>query len=771
MAEYGFHPGNVVPDGKIHRFRDKDERTGRKSAWYIAHRSEKAQAPIAACIFGSWKRGTKYQWRHESIQHDPFWERKFLEDLALAKIERERLQRRVAERQQVVFVKCRIANIDHPYILAKGLNSAPHARQDRMGTLLLPMLDVPTDELVNVQRVFRDGKKLFGKSGRFLGTHLRIGNEPAQGETLYLTEGYATAVSIHEATGRPAICCWSVNNLENVAKLAKIRWPEAKLAIAADNDQWTKEPIDNPGLTIASKVGGQLNVPVYAPRFVDTHSKPTDFNDLARLEGRKQVAIQLKAIPEPAEVFLYANDPMANARRFLADMYMRDDRPMLYTWRGDHYGFSGRHYPLLEDASVRSQVYSFLERAQTIDKSEMPVPFKPKPKDVDALLDALKAITHLPRTSAEPPVWLDGRASPPAREMMSVANGLVHLPSRRIQPHTPELFTNHTLPYTFDPLAPPPARWLAFLKTLWSEEEAEQGFTRQIDTLQEIFGYILSGDMRQQKIFMLIGPTRSGKGTISRILRDLIGAANTASLSLTAMATNFGIQNLIGKPLAIIGDARLSGKSDQAMVMERLLSISGEDSIPIDRKHKDVWQGVLPTRLVILTNDLPNMRDISGALFTRLVIIRMTRSFAGKEDLGLYENLSQELPSILNWSLEGLDRLSKRKYFTMPSSSGDSARAIRHISSPVAAFVEDACVVAADVEIPCYTLYQRYRRWCEVRGVDRVAPEHTFGADLRSVVPGLQTEQRRKSIQRGERQPGENAERIRVYKGIAASKD
>ena len=118
-------------------------------------------------------------------------------------------------------------------------------------------------------------------------------------------------------------------------------------------------------------------------------------------------------------------------------------------------------------------------------------------------------------------------------------------------------------------------------------------------------GYVLGDDTRQQKIFLLIGPKRSGKGTIGRVLSGLVGTHNVAAPTLASLSTNFGLSPLIGKPLALISDARLSGYSDNSIVVERLLTLSGEDSLTIDRKYREPWTGRLPARLVLMTNELP----------------------------------------------------------------------------------------------------------------------------------------------------------------------
>ncbi|MGW5470358.1 hypothetical protein [Streptomyces chartreusis] len=61
----------------------------------------------------------------------------------------------------------------------------------------------------------------------------------------------------------------------------------------------------------------------------------------------------------------------------------------------------------------------------------------------------------------------------------------------------------------------------------------------------------------------MVGPSRSGKGTIARVLKMLVGKENLAGPTLAGLGTNFGLSTLVGKPLAVISDARLSGQRQQ----------------------------------------------------------------------------------------------------------------------------------------------------------------------------------------------------------------
>jgi putative DNA primase/helicase len=87
---------------------------------------------------------------------------------------------------------------------------------------------------------------------------------------------------------------------------------------------------------------------------------------------------------------------------------------------------------------------------------------------------------------------------------------------------------------------------------------------------------------------------------------------------------------LIGKPLAIICDARFAGK-DQSVVVERLLRISGEDALTVNRKYREQWTGKLPSRLHVLSNELPKLGDASTAIVGRIVLL-LSHSWLGRED-------------------------------------------------------------------------------------------------------------------------------------------
>ena len=69
-------------------------------------------------------------------------------------------------------------------------------------------------------------------------------------------------------------------------------------------------------------------------------------------------------------------------------------------------------------------------------------------------------------------------------------------------------------------------------------------------------------------MFLFVGPKRGGKGTIARVLTSMVGRHNVAGPTLASLGTNFGLQDLIGKPVAVISDARIGSKSDASLIAE-----------------------------------------------------------------------------------------------------------------------------------------------------------------------------------------------------------
>jgi phage/plasmid primase-like uncharacterized protein len=180
----------------------------------------------------------------------------------------------------------------HPYLQKKqvkshGLKLSAH------GDLLVPAMDID-GRIWTLQRIKADGSKLFSKGGKKAGCFHWLsskGQAVSRLQDIILCEGYATGASLFEALNTHVVVCFDAGNLQPVAQAIRQAFPENRLVIAADNDQYGEK---NTGQLKAMAVCAQTqNCWMVLPQFSDTSSRPTDFNDLHILVGLDGVKAQV----------------------------------------------------------------------------------------------------------------------------------------------------------------------------------------------------------------------------------------------------------------------------------------------------------------------------------------------------------------------------------------------------------------------------------------------------------------------------------------------
>lgn len=184
----------------------------------------------------------------------------------------------------------------HEYLTRKGIK--PHGVKSHGHHLLIPMRDT-SGKLHSLQTIAPDGGKRFQPGGRVKGCYHAIGKPEG---VLIVCEGYATGASIHEATRHAVAAAFNAGNLRAVAEALRVKYPELRLILAADDDVATP---GNPGLTKATEaaraVGGYLAIPDFGS---DRPDGATDFNDLHQLAGADAVraCIDMAVLVEAAPV-------------------------------------------------------------------------------------------------------------------------------------------------------------------------------------------------------------------------------------------------------------------------------------------------------------------------------------------------------------------------------------------------------------------------------------------------------------------------------------
>lgn len=460
------------------------------------------------------------------------------------------------------------------------------------------------------------------------------------------------------------------------------------------------------------------------------------------LSDKKSFAMPVGERPRAAErdettdkLILSTSRTLPTATSFMEQFYPDNS---LVAHAGQLYRWTGHCYEIVEPDTLRNQIQPWLHNAVhwvKVGKTAELQPFPANPGTIDAALSSIRSLRSVLSTTLAPPAWIDGATGPDPRHLLFGRSYMLNMPSGEILENTPRMFNLTSIDADYDPDAGEPTRWLEFLRQLWPNDQ------ESIDTLQQWFGYCLTADTSQQKALLIIGPKRGGKGTIARILRKVIGVRNYTGPTISALAGPFGLAPLIGKTLAVVGDARFHGENTRT-VTDRLLSIIGEDPLTIDRKHLDSLELCLPIRFMFLTNEQPRFTDASGALPSRFIVLELHNSFYGRENIGLESELTAELPGILKWAVDGWLALQERGRFCNPSSTALLVEELDDLASPVHAFVKECCTTERKDKCYTHVLYHAWKAWCIEQG-RQPGIKDIFVKNLRAAVPTLKNPKRK----------------------------
>lgn len=434
------------------------------------------------------------------------------------------------------------------------------------------------------------------------------------------------------------------------------------------------------------------------------------------------------------------------AESYLASSDLTDihGRCLLQHWGGDFFIWDETTacYRRQVEEQFASRAFHYLKTLKVKDRKGRANSFQPEPRQVKAVLDTLarERQAHIERM----PCWLCNHM-PDVADVVSFKNGLLnfhqyaHSDGRKsaaavplLIPPTPNWFSESAMPYRFNPEATCP-NWLAFLGTVLPSD----GHAGAVALLQEWFGYCLTADTRQQKMLVMAGPPRCGKGTIIRALQRVVGQENCASPSFDSLGERFGLEVLIGKKVATIPDAHLGRGTDAVRVLDKLLQITGEDSVTVDRKGRKAYANVrLGIRFTLACNEPPDLPDASGAIIPRMLTVQFRESFIGREDLSLDERLAKETAGIARWALDGLKRLREIGRFTVPEGTERWKNDYQRITAPIFAFVQDRCELGSDPIhfTPVEDMWIAWKKWAEANG-NHAGSKEGFGKRLRTAAP------------------------------------
>lgn len=304
------------------------------------------------------------------------------------------------------------------------------------------------------------------------------------------------------------------------------------------------------------------------------------------------------------------------------------------------------------------------------------------------------------------------------KNLLNVQNGTLNLDTGELKPHNPDDLMMMIANVTYNPNAKA-ERFVKFMN------EIMQGNTVMVDHLQEVLGYALSGYTDQERFFILYGETtRNGKGTLDGAILGVLGDYGKSARYESFQESYY--RNSGGSPSEDI--ARLQGaryvsvpEPSNTMVLDvaRVKTLTGGDTINARYLHQGSFEYKPSFKIFISTNHLPTITDDTLFKSDRVEVILFGKHFGLDErDNTLKDVLSseEEKSGILNWMIEGYQRVRKARYLPMPKEVQYANQMYQAENDKIAEFLSDEMEANAEAKTSQKDVYARFQTWCRESG-------------------------------------------------------
>lgn len=365
-----------------------------------------------------------------------------------------------------------------------------------------------------------------------------------------------------------------------------------------------------------------------------------------------------------------------------ADFLFEEFKPIVN--EGKHCGSLFYHYDkagywkILPESTIRRAALKALgEEAKTA-----------RITDTVTLLEDLSFIE--PEILQPDPMWIN------------LKNCMLYLPTMETAPHDPRFNSRVQMPVTYNPEAKC-TKWISSLIEIFLDD------TDKIYTMQDFFGYCLYPKIIFPCALFQIGSGSNGKGTVQRVLEDMLGEQNVSHISLKRMEDKFGPIELKDKLLNACGET-----ATEPLQVTQFKAIAAGDRMQAEVKYKQDVKFLPIAKHMISMNEFPGVPDKTDAFFRRLIVMEYKTKFSGQDDdKDLPKKLHEELDGIFIWALEGLKRVLERKEMTMPESTIKAKKRFRARVNPVLSFVDEICDLGEAYTSSPPVVYKTYKAWCE----------------------------------------------------------
>ena len=591
----------------------------------------------------------------------------------------------------------------------------------RAGDVVVPLHD-DTGALVNVQLINADGDKRTLKGGQVKGAAHTFNGKKETGKRLWIAEGYATALTVHQLTGETVMVALSSVNLLSLASLARRQHPACQIILAADRD------LSGDGQTKAAAAADACNGVVALPPVFG------DWNDAFILNGEDATRRAVyDAIRPPVQSPF---DTMSEAE-FTA-MSTSEKAMRVH----EHYGEA-----LAVDAN--GQLLSRYENG--IWKVIPPSDFA---RDVAGLFQRLRAPFSSGRIASvvETLKLIIPQQEAPARRLIGFRNGLLDTKTGTFSPHSRTHWLRTLCDVDFTP--PVAGETLAsHAPHFWQWlDRAAGGSADKRDVILAALFMVLANRYDWQLFLEVTGPGGSGKSILAEIATMLAGEDNATSATIETLESPRERAALIGFSLIRLPDQE-KWSGDGA----GLKAITGGDAVSVDPKYRDAYSTHIPAVILAVNNNPMRFTDRSGGVSRRRVIIHFPEQIAPAErDPHLKDKIARELAIIVRQLMQRFSDPMSARTLLQSQQNSDEALSIKRDADPAFDFcgyleaLPDANgMYMGNANIiprqPRLYLYHAYLVYMEAHGYKNTLSLTMFGKGLPTMLKeyGLNYDKRR----------------------------
>ncbi len=302
--------------------------------------------------------------------------------------------------------------------------------------------------------------------------------------------------------------------------------------------------------------------------------------------------------------------------------------------------------------------------------------------------------------------------------LLGCPNGTLDLRTGNLREARRGDFVTKQIGVTFDGGAACP-QWRKFLD--W----ATGGDGEVILFVQSLVGYALTGEVREEIMFCLVGDGANGKSTLLMTLCDLFGdyAGKVRSDLLVHAQGKEGapspdVAALQGKRLVVVSETEDGCSLSEA----RIKDIVSNETIAARRLHRDPFTFRPSHKIILATNYRPHVKGTDEGIWRRLAIVRFCAMLADGQKVADFREkvLRPELPGILNWALEGLAQW-RRDGLRVPAPVRAATADYRSSMDTVEQWIEERTESDPEAVMSVNSLHSDYQMWLGPHG-------HPFGA-------------------------------------------